>query len=155
MAVTPETSWTAAATTVRASLITSISAAYEARFGAEPLADRDAWLDTLPARVPCWALYSGGGSDVAISDTDAPPGTIIMQARVEGRFKSREDARAFGMMIVAALPVYHTGNVEWFRMTENPRVETSVERLANDVNKKTYYKAVLPCLLVFRTAEEF
>lgn len=148
-------SWTTAAERVRTELIASIKDAYATRFSVEPSADRDAWLDVLPARVNCWAIFAGGGNDVAISDTDAPPGSVLMAARVEGRFESRDDARYFGMLILGALPVYHKGNVEWFRMSENPRVEPEQVRLANDQRRKTYYKLIVPCLLVFRTGEEF
>lgn len=155
MPLTYETSWTAAAEKVLTLLLASIATAYTARFGAAPVEDRDAWLDVLPARVPCFAIFAGGGSDVAISDTTAAPATLDMDARIEGRFTRREDARAFGMMVLAGLPIYHQGNVEWFRIAQNPRIDTESIRLANDKKAKTYYKLVLPCLLVFRTAEEF
>lgn len=148
-------SWTTAVEAVRDALIESVSTAYAARFGVEPKADRDVWLDVLPARVNCWALFAGGGSDVESAMTDAAPGTIVMDARVEGRFNTREDARAFAMMILGGLPVYHSGNVEWFRIRENPSIAQTQERLANDAKEKTFYKVTVPCLLVFRTAEEF
>lgn len=148
-------SWDDAASTVIDELIDGITTDYTAAFGVAPLLERDAWLDFLPAKSNCWALFTGGGSDIAISQDDAAPASMIFESRIEGRFKTRAAARSFAMMMLKALPVYHVGNVEWFRMNANPTIEGEYKRLANDKSDALYWKTVIPCLLVFRTEEEF
>lgn len=147
-------SWTDALTTVRAAIISGIETDYAAVFGTKPEADRDAHLDFIPPQVNVWGVFSGGGGSEQVQTFDeAPPGELVLTARVEGRFNTREDARSFTMMVLSALPVRQDGNVQWFRITNEPKIEQERIRLANDRTRKIYWKATIPCLLVFQTAE--
>jgi hypothetical protein len=141
--------WTNAIETVRDHIITEIATDYANRFGTAPEAGRNVHLDYLPPRFNCWAIFSGGGNEVAHTFDAAPPGEFVMPARIEGRFATVGHARAFAMMAAAALPVVGASNVQWFRMLENPDVSWAAERMANDKGEQVYWKTVMPCLFVF------
>lgn len=155
MAITYNDSWDSACTTVRAALITSAAAAFASRYGVPLLADKTFHLDFLPAKVFVAALYVGGGINVAHTWDNIAPQELVMDARIEARFDTRANARAFAMMMLAALPIRHTGNVVEFRLAGNPEIAADPLRLANDKGEQIYWKATIPCLAVFRTSEEY
>ena len=150
-----EESWDDACTTIRAKLCESADFAFYQRFAIGPVADKTFHLDFLPPKINVAALFMGGGTDVAHTWSDAQPKELIMPARIEGRFNSRADARAFAMMMLAALPIQRTGNVSEFRLAGNPEIEPDAMRLANDKEERQYWKAKIPCLAVFLTDEEY
>lgn len=148
-------SWDTACTVIRAGLITSANTAFTTRFGFGLVADKTFHLDFLPPKVTVATLFMGGGTDVAHTWSDSVPKELIMPARIEGRFNSRADARAFAMMMLAAIPIQRTSNVSEFRLAGNPEITPDVIRLANDKDERQYWKVNIPCLAVFLTDEEY
>lgn len=148
-------SWTTAIERVRTELSTAATAEHATRFGAALQAEKNFVLDYLPPRLNVVALFSGGGDTVQQSWDESPPKSIVMNARLEARLRTRADARAMSMLFLKHFPVYHKGNVEWFRIAGDPDIQPETTRLANDKKDQLYWKMVLPCLLVFRTSEEF
>lgn len=148
-------SWDNACTVIRAALITSANTAFTTRFGTGLVADKTFHLDFVPPKINVVALFMGGGSDVAHTWSDSKPKELIMPSRIEGRFNSRTDARAFAMMMLNAIPLRRTGNVSEFRLAGNPEPVMERLRLANDKDERMYWKLTIPCLAVFLTDEEY
>ncbi len=143
--------WDAAAETVVSTLITRIGTAFDAAFDVPLAAERTLCLDYLPPRIKVAAFFMGGGTNVAHNWHEAAPKELVMDARFEARFDRRQHARAFGMMLLSALPMQRIGTLVELRIAGNPQINADVVRLANDTKDGLYWKLSLSCLCVFRT----
>lgn len=148
-------SWSTAMDLVRTRIIADIGTAWTTRFGAALSPEKNFLHDYLMPKVWQLALFSGGGDNVQNNWHEANPTELVMNSSIQGRFATRADARAAVMLLLQAIPLYRTGNIEWFRIQGAPSIDAEVTRLANDKKDQLYWRMTIPCLLVFKTAEEY
>lgn len=83
---------------------------------------KQAYLYGLPHAIGCWSLtLSGGPDDGAFSCVDI--GSMRMNASLDGRFRTLEEAQVTAMQLCGATPVRAEGKVTMLRITAPPTIK--------------------------------
>jgi hypothetical protein len=113
------------------------------------------FLDHFPPVYDAAALYVSGGPDAVPWLGDAPPTEINMDWRLEGRFRKREDARAFAALCMAALPIKRSGNVQVCQPTAAPILEGKYFKLRDTDEPQLLFSAELAGRVVFAVGRAY
>jgi hypothetical protein len=118
---------------------------------------KDVFRYYLPLAVPVWGVWLGGGGDVSNTWSDGQPTELRMDAEIVGRFVQPAAAQEWGMKAISALPIFESGNVQWFRMRQGGqlKIDFVVAQLKNDTKESILFEATIGCECVFLTSGTF
>ena len=123
---------------------------------------KDAFRGRLPPGVfNAWALWSGGGPGE--QTRGGCFGTLIVNAVIEARYMTRDDAMDFcgtvEVLLNETTNFYHIKNVQWFRLAPGgmPRVEDAAFTPSNGKPERLLlcYEASIGCELIYNTSTEY
>lgn len=123
---------------------------------------KSAFLGDLPAGlIQVWAFNSGGGR--ADNTWGGCFSGLILNATIDGRFKTRASGQAFAMDVLAELKattnMKHIQNIQWFRLASNgmPQVTPDVFVPANQrvPNAARCWMLHIDCELIFNLEAEY
>lgn len=109
------------------------------------------YLDHFPPVYDSAALYLSGGTDNAPWLGDNAPRSINMDFRIEGRFRTRDDARKFATDIMGTLPIKSAGNIQVMQPINVPAVEGRYFKLRNNDEPQLLFAVDIQGRCVFNT----
>jgi hypothetical protein len=116
---------------------------------------RDAFRYQIPLAVPAWGMFLGGGPDVSNTWHEGPPTELRMNCEFRGQFNSPAQAQTWCMKVLAGLPLYRRGHIQWLRLKAGGMPDIGFERIEIEKRAAIIFQARIICECVFLTAATF